>query len=89
MLKQWKIEDADPKLKKHEQDIGELQDAHSQQKGALSVITWLTGLTLTLVIGLTVALFAWALNHVQIKASVIPDTSQNQTNSAQKPFTGP
>jgi hypothetical protein len=71
-LQQWREDVVDPAIEK----VNTLWDNRNFARGAL----WFIGGVSTVTLALVVALFAWALDHVEIKANVIGQTQQQQAS---------
>jgi len=72
VLEDWRGSHVDPTLKRHGEQIGDLLKFRDATEGKFAVIMWVTGITMTLVIGLIIGLFGWALTHVTFTVKTEP-----------------
>lgn len=62
------LENLDPIVERHTEEIGELKSFQNNTEGKFTVIVWLVGINVSLVIGGLVALFGWGLSHLHLFA---------------------
>lgn len=73
VIEDWRREYVDPKCRK----IDDIELSHVSIQTKMNLLTAIAAATLTLTIGLIVALFAWGLNQVHLKV----ETNSNITQS--------
>jgi hypothetical protein len=81
------LEVVDPKVDDLADRVDSLEATRDKIEGKFTVIVWLVGVNITLMLSLLVALFTWGLNHItvrvydvkpQLTSTSIPQNAKDQ-----------